>query len=70
MKIHTIARDVKQMQIAELKAINSRLSEVQAIPTDNGTTEQPKQTVEEVKEEAADTKAARSKKEKARVRSN
>lgn len=70
MKIHTIARDVKQMQIAELEAINSRLSAVQAIPTSNGTTEQSKQTVEEVKEKAADTKTTRSKKEKARVRSN
>ena len=70
MKIHTIARDAKQMQMAELEAINRRATEVQAIPTDNGTVEQPEQTAEEVKEEAADTKATRPKKKKAGVRSN
>lgn len=70
MKIHTIARDAKQMQMAELEAINRRATEVQAIPTDNDTVEQPKQTTEEAKEEAADTKATRPKKKKAGVRPN
>ena len=70
MKIHTIARDAKQMQMAELEAINSRVTEVQATPTDNDTVEQPKQAVEEAEEEAADTKATRPKKKKAGVRPN
>ena len=70
MKIHTIARDAKQMQMAELEAINRRAAEVQAIPTDNGTVERPEQTAEEAKEEAADTKATRQKKKKAGVRPN
>lgn len=70
MKIHTIARDAKQMQMAELEAINRRAAEVQATPTDNGTVEQPEQTTEEVKEEAADTKATRPKKKKTGVRPN
>ena len=70
MKIHTIARDAKQMQMAELEAINRRAAEVQATPTDNGTVEQPEQAAEEAKEEAADTKATRPKKKKAGVRPN
>lgn len=70
MKIHTIARDARQMQMAELEAINRRAAEVQATPTDNDTVEQPKQTTEEAKEEAADTKATRPKKKKAGVRPN
>lgn len=70
MKIHTIARDAKQMQMAELEAINRRAAEVQATPTDNGTVEQPEQTTEEAKEEAADTKATRPQKKKAGVRPN
>ncbi len=70
MKIHTIARDAKQMQMAELEAINRRAAEVQATQTDNGTVEQSEQTTEEAKEEAADTKATRPKKKKAGVRPN
>lgn len=70
MKIYTIARDAKQMQMAELEAINRRATEVQATQTDNGTIEQPEQTTEEAKEEAADTKATRPKKKKAGVRPN
>lgn len=70
MKIHTIARDAKQMQMAELEAINRRAAEVQATQTDNGTVEQPEQATEEAKEETADTKATRPKKKKAGVRPN
>lgn len=71
MKIHTIARDAKQMQMAELEAINRRAAEVQATPTDNdGTVEQPEQAAEEAKEEATDAKATRPKKKKAGVRPN
>lgn len=70
MKIHTIARDAKQMQMAELEAINRRAAEVQATQTDNGTVEQPEQAAEEAKEEATDAKATRSKKKKAGVRPN
>lgn len=70
MKIHTIARDVKQMEMAELEAINRRATEVQAIPTNYGTVEQLKQATEEVKEEAEGTKATRPKKKKAGVRPN
>lgn len=70
MKIHTIARDAKQMQMAELEAINRRAAEVQATQTDNGTVEQPEQAAEEAKEEAADAKATRPKKKKAGVRPN
>lgn len=70
MKIHTIARDAKQMQMAELEATNRRAAEVQATQTDNGTVEQPEQAAEEAKEEATDAKATRSKKKKAGVRPN
>lgn len=70
MKIHTIARDAKQMQMAELEAINRRAAEVQATQTDNGTVEQPEQAAETAKEEATDAKATRSKKKKAGVRPN
>lgn len=62
MKIYNIAKDVKQMQLAELEAVDKRAKMAQATQTDN------KDILNETEEKSKTKAKTRSKKNKERLR--